>query len=86
MTTEVTAIKRSVLVYTEFAVEYDQANLVVYLVGLTPDGFWDELAVHTDVNNPEEFAEGYAARLRDEKKFVTIQQIEDFAEDEAVTG
>lgn len=70
----VTTIKGAT-VYTEYMIEYDADNLVVYFSGLTPDGYWDELACHEDVNNPEEFAEGYAARLRDDKKVVSIEKV-----------
>lgn len=45
-------------VHTEYLIEYDEANLVVYLSGLDKDGFWDEITCYDDVNNPEEFAEG----------------------------
>ena len=59
--------------YTEYLVEYNNETLMVYLSGLDADGFWNDIANH-EANNVEEFAEGYAQRLRDEGKFVTITE------------
>lgn len=61
--------------YTEYLVEFDNEALVVYVSGLTPDGFWEETNVIDDANNPEEFAEGYAARMREEGWTVQVMKV-----------
>ena len=63
-------------IYSEYMIEWDDINLVVYVSGLDSDGFWDELYTHDEVNNPEEFAEGYAARMIDQGLFVTIVKVD----------
>lgn len=44
--------------YSEYLIEYDDVNLIVYLSGLDPNGFWDEISSFDDVNESEDFAEG----------------------------
>jgi len=58
--------------YTEHLVEYDNDLLMVYASGLTEDDYWEEYETFEEVDNPESFAEGYAARLRKDGAFVTV--------------
>lgn len=64
--------------YTEYLIEIDPQVLMVYINGLTEEGFWIQLFSHEDVNNPEEFAEGYAQRMRDEGLSVSIADVSDY--------
>lgn len=61
--------------YSEILVEYDLELLMVYVSGLTPEDFWEEFKEFDDVNDPESFALGYAARVREEGKFVTVEPV-----------
>ena len=61
--------------YTEYLIEFDEELLMVYLSGLTPEGYWEELKEWDDVNDPESFAEGAAEAMRLEDKFVTVSPV-----------
>lgn len=58
--------------YSEFLVEYDLELLMVYISGLTPEGFWEDIRELEDVNDPESFSEGYAQAMRDRGLFVSV--------------
>ncbi len=45
--------------YTEYFIEYDPEHLVVYINGLDQDGFWNEIKIVDEVNDPESYAEGF---------------------------
>jgi len=62
-------------IYSEYLVEFDNVNLVVYVSGLNPDGFWEETAVIDDAENPENFAEGYAQSMRDAGLSASVVEI-----------
>jgi hypothetical protein len=61
--------------FEEYMIEYDNENLVVYVSGLDADGFWIELAVHTEVNSPEDFAQGYQEAFTAKGIYSTIENI-----------
>lgn len=61
--------------YSEFLVEYDPENLVVYLSGLDADGFWIELNVQEDINDPEEFARGFEHAMTQQGVKVSIEAV-----------
>jgi hypothetical protein len=50
--------------FREVLVEYDNDNLVVYCSHLDDDDYWIEYDTHTDVDNPESFAHGYAEAIK----------------------
>lgn len=58
--------------YSEYLLEFDEDLLMVYLSGLTPESYWEELREFDDVNDPESFSEGYAQRMRDDGLFVSV--------------
>lgn len=58
--------------YSEYLIEFDEDLLMVYLSGLTPESYWEELREFDDINDPESFAEGYAQRMRDDGLFVSV--------------
>lgn len=61
--------------YTEYLLEYDMELLMVYLSGLTVEGYWEEIREFDEVNDPESFAEGYASRMRDDGHFVLVEPV-----------
>lgn len=64
--------------YSEYLVEYDNEALVVYLSGLDEDGFWIELDVWDEVNDPESFAQGVQESYKRLDIFSTILKVEPF--------
>lgn len=67
--------KEMISEYTEYLIEYDLELLMVYLSGLTTEGYWEEIREFDDVNDPESFSEGYASRMRDDGLFVTVEPV-----------
>lgn len=61
--------------YTEYLVEYDNDHLIVYVSGLTPEGYWEEFRVEDEVNNPEDFAQGVVATFMSQGIFAQAQPI-----------
>lgn len=61
--------------YTEMLVEYDLELLMVYVSGMTIEGYWEEIREFDDVNDPESYAEGYAQRMREDGHFVTVEPV-----------
>ncbi|QIG73051.1 hypothetical protein EVB99_060 [Rhizobium phage RHph_N3_19] len=61
--------------YSEYIVEYDEELLMVYLSGLTPEGYWEEICDFDDINDPESFAHGYQEALRADGKFCTVMPV-----------
>jgi hypothetical protein len=62
--------------YTEYLVEYDNDNLVVYVSGLDSDDYWEEIACHDEVDDPESFAEGIREGFKQAGFFVTVIPVE----------
>ena len=61
--------------YLEYFVEYDNEHLLVYVSGLDEDGYWDELRVFEEVDNPESFAHGYVESLKKSGAFASSGQV-----------
>lgn len=61
--------------YTEYLVEYDLELLMVYVSGLTVEGYWEEIREFDDVNDPESYALGYAQRMREDGRFTTVSPV-----------
>lgn len=57
--------------YTEYFVEYDNENLIVYVSGLTKENFWEDVTMFEDVDNPESFAHGYVESLKKSGEFAS---------------
>lgn len=70
--------------YQQVVVTYDNELLVVEIDAETHEGFWENIHVEYDVNNPEEFAQGVYSVI---KKFwpslmLSIENAEDYYDDE----
>lgn len=50
--------------YREISIEYDAANLGVNVAGMTSEGFWEDIFIEFDVDNPESYAHGIYELLR----------------------
>jgi len=61
--------------YTEYLIEYDNDYLVVYVSGLTPEGYWEEFEVHDEVDDPEDFAFGMVEAFKISGSFAQAQPI-----------
>lgn len=70
-----TAILDALKTYTEFMIEYDNDALVVYISGLDSDGFWIDLLIEDEVNDPESFAQGYHTALKERGYFSTVTKV-----------
>ena len=70
-----TAILDKLNQYTEFMIEYDTDALVVYISGLDKDGFWFDLSIEEDVNDPESYAQGYQTALKELGYFSTVTKV-----------
>lgn len=70
-----TSILDTLKKYTEFMIEYDNDALVVYISGLDADGFWFDLLIEEDVNDPESFALGYQTALKERGYFSTVSKV-----------
>lgn len=44
--------------YSSYMIEYDNINGVVYISGMTPEGFWEEFSTQDDIAEPESYAYG----------------------------
>lgn len=44
--------------YMEYLIEYDNINNSVYVNGMTPEGFWEEISTEDDIADPESYAWG----------------------------
>ena len=62
--------------YTEFLIEYDPDDNLVYISGLTKDDFWDEISIEDDVAEPESYAWGYHDCLKQMGYFSTVSQVD----------
>lgn len=60
--------------YSEYFIEYDLDNNTVYVSGLTGGEFWEEVAVQTDVAEPESFAWGFYEALKTQGIFSTVER------------
>lgn len=70
-----TAILDTLKNYSEFMIEYDNEALVVYISGLDADGFWIDLSIEDEVNDPESFAQGYQTALKERGFFSTVTKV-----------
>jgi hypothetical protein len=61
--------------HLEYHIEYDLELLMVYVSGLTSDGFWDHVVDFDEVNDPESFAQGLAEGYKLNGKFATIESV-----------
>lgn len=61
--------------YSEYFIEYDNENNTVYISGLDPDDFWIEVAIETDVAEPESYAWGVYDTLKRHGIFSTVDQV-----------
>lgn len=66
---------KKVKYYLEYFIEYDMKNLVVYVSGLTNDGYWEEIECHDDVNDPESFALGIQAGYKAVGMFSSVEPV-----------
>jgi hypothetical protein len=64
--------------YNEYLVEYDNNSLVVYLSGLDDDGFWWEIDCQTDINSPEDFAQGYQEAMLRKGFIVSFENVTNY--------
>ncbi len=62
--------------YLEYFVEYDNENLLVYISGLDEDGFWEEIGIYDEVDDPESFAHGFSNSLIHNGKFSSVGPVE----------
>jgi hypothetical protein len=61
--------------YTEYLIEFDTPHLVVYVSGLTPEGYWEEIRVEDEVDNPEDFALGMVEGFKSLGHFAQAQPV-----------
>lgn len=61
--------------YTEYLIEYDTENNVVYISGLNKDLFWEELFIEDEIAEPESYAWGYHDALKEKGYFSTVEQV-----------
>ena len=62
--------------YSEFMIEYDNDENLVYISGLTKEGFWDEISIQDDIAEPESYAWGYHDSLKAQGIFSTVTPVE----------
>ena len=62
--------------YTEYMIEYDTDDNLVYISGLTKEDFWDEIDIQEDIADPESYAWGYHDSLKSQGIFSTVTPVE----------
>lgn len=70
-----TAILDNLTKYTEYLIEYDTDALVVYVSGLDENGFWFDISIEDEVNDPESYAQGYQSALKERGYFSTVTKV-----------
>ena len=61
--------------YSEYMIEYDNDALVVYVSGLDEDGFWFDIDIQDEVNDPESYAWGYHDALNEKGHYSTVSKV-----------
>lgn len=67
--------------YSEYLIEYDNHNNIVYISGLDPDQFWIELETQSDVADPESYAWGRHEAYKQLNIFSTIINVDEIYEE-----
>lgn len=71
-----TALLDTLKQYSEFMIEYDVEDNMVYISGLTKDKFWDEIIIEEDIAEPESYSWGYHDALKSQGIFSTVTPVE----------